>query len=154
LVRLQISFKKKFSLIIFFYKNRIESKIIILKLATVHAVCCILHFRFKARTATCSRRNFFKWRQQISTLSSLYTCTVVDRGNNFRFILIFTHQNNQIKLLKKKNWFKLISFGSIILKQKSVQTDRFLVLVWLFYIKNQKLYCFLGIFCNFQWVWF
>jgi len=48
------------------------------------------------------------------------------RGNHFRFGLVFIKKINQTGFFKKKqNRFKPTSFGSVILEQKPVQTDRF-----------------------------
>jgi hypothetical protein len=53
------------------------------------------------------------------------------------------------KIEPKPVWFGSIRFSYLISKTKTqpISFDSFQFgLVWLFYIKNQKLYCFLGIF--------
>ena len=73
-----------------------------------------------------------------------------------RFLSIKTnklkcYKISKIKLNQNRNRFQLTGFGLVILfkKPKPNQIDRFRFSfgsVKLFYIKNQKLYCFLGVF--------
>jgi len=66
-------------------------------------------------------------------------------SDHFQFDSVFIKKSNQTVFLKSKlnqSRFKSTGFDSVILEQK-------LVPVRLFYIKNQKLYCFFGYFCNF-----
>ena len=90
--------------------------------------------------------------QLINSLGSGFS-----RGDYFLFGLIFTYKNNQIKILKNtkkknQNRFKPTGFGSVWLSCFRTKTETQLTgfgSVRLFYIKNQKLYFFLGFFCNF-----